>query len=307
METKIEAIQDIIGADAGNRGMAALIVPGDLLSAAQIFASSSPGTLLILSGFPCCIKESPPTETDGPPGALALARAGLALGYTRVTVVTDDCNAAVFAAASVGLTPNVTVQTFPAILSDADEKRLQELLSDCRLVIACERAGPGKDGKCYTMRGICMNNAGLIAPLHRLADERKAGVPFLAIGDGGNELGMGKVLDKIVNNPKIANGDQIGCVTVADHLIAASVSNWGGYALAAAAALVRSQQGESTAADWIQKCLPTSLDETALLERCVKAGCRDGVSGKMESTVDGMSLQTSLDILEEIRRVALRD
>jgi hypothetical protein len=72
--------------------------------------------------------------------------------------------------------------------------------------------------------------------LHRLVKE--ATVPFLAIGDGGNELGMGKVLDEIIKNPKIADGDKIGCAVAADFLIAASVSNWGGYALAAGAAVV---------------------------------------------------------------------
>jgi hypothetical protein len=82
------------------------------------------------------------------------------------------------------------------------------------------------------MRGIDMTAAGLIAPLHRLCSETQ--VPFLAIGDGGNELGMGKVMDEIVKNPKIANGEKIGCCVAADCFFAASVSNWGGYALSVA-------------------------------------------------------------------------
>merc|ERR1719330_1440974 len=91
-----------------------------------------------------------------------------------------------------------------------------------------------------------MTAKGLIAPLHQMVDmirnkpqKDQKKVYFIAIGDGGNELGMGKVIDKIRTNPKISNGDLIGAVTSADHLIAASVSNWGGYALAAACALVK--------------------------------------------------------------------
>jgi hypothetical protein len=42
-------------------------------------------------GFPCCVNESPPTETDGPPGTFAIARAAAAFGHI-VTVITDDCN-----------------------------------------------------------------------------------------------------------------------------------------------------------------------------------------------------------------------
>lgn len=164
-----------------------------------------------------------------------------------------------------------------------------------------------------------MNASGLIAPLHRFVEECNA--PFIAIGDGGNELGMGKVIDAIIANPKIADGDKIGCVVAADHLIAASVSNWGGYALAAAAALARAdarmtENLTSDAAadadanallinDYVQRCLPTEQEEIELLARCVAAGCRDGVSGKVEATVDGMPLETSLQCLRDLRAAAL--
>ena len=36
--------------------------------------------VVILSGFPCCINESPPTETDGPPGTIAIAKCIIGLG-----------------------------------------------------------------------------------------------------------------------------------------------------------------------------------------------------------------------------------
>lgn len=317
MENRINKLQDIIGTDAGDRGMKSLIVPGDLVAAGKIFGTlPTKSTVIVLSGFPCCVRETPPTETDGPPGALAIARAGLALGH-RVVLVTDDCNRAVFAAAcaAVGTTTGLEFETFPADFTDDDEKRFQKLATDCDLLIACERAGPGKDGKCYTMRGIDMNAAGLIAPLHRFVQE--SGAPFLAVGDGGNELGMGKCYDAIINNPQIADGEKIGCVVAADHLIAASVSNWGGYALAAAAALMRAAGDDRVKEDaltvedaaviqeYVQKCLPTEQEEIDLLDRCVAAGCRDGVSGKMEATVDGMPLETSLQCLRDIHAAAL--
>jgi hypothetical protein len=321
-----DAIQDIIGTDAGNRGMKSLIVPGDLRAAAEIIAalevqggggggpsssssSSSVGVVVILSGFPCCVKESPPTETDGPPGTFAIARALAALGHKAV-VVTDSCNEAVFAAAlqNLALPPDcgsVSLEVYPSTFTEDDEKRFCQLADSCKLLIACERAGPGKDGNCYTMREIDMNEKGLIAPLHRLVKESNS--PFLAIGDGGNELGMGKVIDNIINNPKISNGEKIGCVVAADHLIAASVSNWGGYALAAAVALAHLQKinnAKEDAATWIERCVPSEQEEIALLDRCVAAGCRDGVSGKMEATVDGMPLETSLQCLRDIRNAA---
>ncbi len=324
---KIQKIQDIIGRDDGDRGMKALIVKDDLLEGAIHIASllSSKDSMdqqthvVILSGFPCCVNESPPTETDGPPGAVAIAKCLLAFGqHVHVTIITDKCNEDVFQAAigDGGTLQNnkasnkIQLQTFPSEndMKEEDYKQMKEIVTKkCDLIVACERAGPGADGKCYTMRGIDMTSKGLIAPLHNMVDmvrmREDKNVKFIAIGDGGNELGMGKVIDKIQNNPKISNGELIGAVTCADHLIAASVSNWGGYALAAACALVKSDIEDSEEKNvkyWVEQCIPGTQHEIDLLDRCVSAGCRDGVSGKMEATVDGMPLQTSLDCLENI-------
>ena len=186
----------------------------------------------------------------------------------------------------------------------------------CDLIVSCERAGPAKDGICYTMRGIDMNAKGLIAPIHKIVDlarELRKDVKYIAIGDGGNELGMGKVIDKIRDSPKIKDGDKIGAVTVSDYLISASVSNWGGYALSGACAILKNEDAGTSASDevgvgagdWVDKYVPTEEDEVKLLDRCVKAGCRDGVSGEMEATVDGMPLATSMDCLSSIRSVCL--
>ena len=88
-----DEIQAIIGTDVGDRGMKSLIVPGDLEMAAKTLGTlESPSHIIILSGFPCCVNESPPTETDGPPGTYAIARAAAAFGHD-VTVITDECNA----------------------------------------------------------------------------------------------------------------------------------------------------------------------------------------------------------------------
>jgi hypothetical protein len=184
-----DSIQDIVGTDAGNRGMKCLIVPGDLEKAAILIASlDTPSTVVILSGFPCCVNESPPTETDGPPGTFAIARAVAAMGHKAV-VVTDTSNKAVFAAALENLAlpsgdcGSVVLQAYPPNLTKEDEQQFSQLAETCNLLIACERAGPANDGKCYTMRAIDMNEKGLIAPLHRLVVESK--VPFIGIGDGG--------------------------------------------------------------------------------------------------------------------------
>jgi Domain of unknown function (DUF4392) len=315
---RIQKIEDIISNDLGGRGISSLIVPGDLLVAGHLLASlqnsksaAHKTTVLVLSGFPCCVHEQPPTETDGPSGSLTIARAAIAFNF-RAVIVTDACNRDVFLAASRGI-PSIEIDSFPPVLSSADEARFQQLAKDCDLLVSCERPGPSYDGNCYTMRGVNMNEYKLIAPLHRFVELRQ-NVPFIAIGDGGNELGMGKAYHEIVTNPLIRLGDKIACVVAADRLIVAGVSNWDGYALAATAALLYAHRlirkrdsvdSEELIHFYVQQCLPSDLEEIELMQRCVAAGCRDGVTGQIDATVDDMPLEVSLQCLRDIRAAAL--
>ncbi|TWW71603.1 D-glutamate cyclase, mitochondrial [Takifugu flavidus] len=98
---------------------------------------------------------NPPDETDGPPGAIAMASMLLSLGK-KVTIITD--------------------------------RRAVNLNRD--IINECVKKG---------------------------------------IGDGGNELGMGKLKDKV--KAFMTNGKLIACDVPADYAITAGVSNWGGYAL----------------------------------------------------------------------------
>ena len=133
----------------------------------------------------------------------------------------------------------------------------------------------------------------------------------IEIDDQLTRHGSNQQLITILTNPQITNAPLISAVTSADHLIAASVSNWGSYALAAAIAVIytniNTNPDDTTKTtliskeQWINRCLPSKAEEISLLQRCVDAGCRDGVSGKMEATVDGMPLSTSLDCLEKNR------
>jgi hypothetical protein len=135
----------------------------------------------------------------------------------------------------------------------------------------------------------------------------KSRVKSIGIGDGGNEVGMGKVFDKIVNS-SIPNAPDIACVTAADDLITASVSNWGGYALAAAVALTATSDKYplfQSIHHAVESCLPNRLQETAICQRMVDCGGRDGLTAKNELMVDGMPLEKSLQILEEIAGIAV--
>eukprot|EP01043_Picozoa_sp_COSAG02_P081341 COSAG02_NODE_19821_length_863_cov_1.090314_2_plen_160_part_00 len=130
------------------------------------------------------------------------------------------------------------------------------------------------------------------------------------IGDGGNEVGMGKVIKAV--HQHINNGVSIGCTTPADFLITASVSNWGGYALAAALAAETLQQMRSESSssistlnveDLVDQMVPTPMEAKLVVQASLDAGARDGISGTAESvcSVDGMEWPTHEEMLLQIR------
>ena len=122
-----------------------------------------------------------------------------------------------------------------------------------------------------------------------------AGTVTIGIGDGGNEIGMGKIPhETIVKN--IPNGDLIHCRVPTDHLIVAGVSNWGAYAFAAGLFVL------------LDRKPPVDLfdpdRELAILEAMVREGpLVDGVTGKQTATVDGLSWDEYSRPLLDIRRI----
>jgi hypothetical protein len=170
-------MERLVQNDEGGRGIAEILLPsGELRDAAQTMLAAK--RVAVITGFPCMMKFTPPTETDGPLGALALSKCLLALGKD-VVVVTDECNEDVLLACAASTMCHKTdipsipagqfsMESFPAAteFNEADERRLQSLTESVDLVIAIERSGPCKDGRYLTMRGYDMSH--LVAPLEMM-------------------------------------------------------------------------------------------------------------------------------------------
>src|SRR5262249_49353145 len=75
-----------------------------------------------------------------------------------------------------------------------------------------------------------------MSPAHWLFEEapRNLEIKTIGIGDGGNEIGMGKIRWEIIRR-NIPRGGLIACRVPTDYLIVCGVSNWGAYGLAAGA------------------------------------------------------------------------
>lgn len=69
----------------GNRGIGHLLLKDELLQAA--LSLSHARSVLVTTGFPTHFSHEPPEETDGPPGAIALAAFLQALGKETAMVV----------------------------------------------------------------------------------------------------------------------------------------------------------------------------------------------------------------------------
>lgn len=307
----IRAIEEIITRDVGNRGIAAITLPDQLGPAAQNFLTAK--AVVILTGFPCRMKDSPPTETDGPPGAIALARAARKLGK-KAAIATDTTSGSVMdacaAAAGLKSDPQFTLLQYAplpeptspdrAAAADSLRKALESVAGEYDHTVAIERAGQAADGSFYTMRGFCMD--AFVAPLDPLLTigvSTDGSRTSTGIGDGGNEAGMGLVFDAIRKN--IPNGEKIACATAAGHLVTAGVSNWGGWGLVGAVEAILREQGKSVPEGAL---LPTEEEERRLADAMIASGARDGITGEMDGSVDGMPLERHLEVLASLRNAA---
>ena len=239
-----------------HRGMADVreeMTPGYLLRAAQLISASA-GRVYILTGFP--VENS--FETDGPAGAMALYRLCQHLGSDPV-ILSD---AKVVAA----LDDDFNCLSLPTSAGDSASVAADALYrSDPpALFISIERPGSAADGRCYNMAGSDITARCGSAEPYLV----QANCPTIAIGDGGNELGMGKVLDSLSKlNIQPA-------VSTCDELVVADVSNWAAYALC-------------TVARWLTD--PKDTAEHRIredLEYLVARGAIDGVTGKATPTED---------------------
>ena len=272
-------IEDII-LDRDRRGISQLRphLPADFCDRAARLILDNPGTALITTGF--YILDAGLVETDGPPGAIAIGNALDTLGY-HVVYVTDAHGAPVMNAIK---NPDSRVIEFP-ITDDAESQRFAaDLLADLNpaVLIAIERCGFTHDLKFRNMRGRD------ITPYNARIDYLFADHPAsVGIGDGGNEIGMGNLADEVTRVDSLV---KIPCVTRVTAPILASVSNWGGYGLAASLSKLTRRN-----------LLPSVEQDMATLRLTVDTGAVDGMSALQEYKADGFTLEENAQTIIQLQ------
>ncbi len=277
-----DSIDQLLALDLGGRGIARFFVPGGAARAAAALRRAR--RVLVVTGF----NVGPDTaETDGPPGAAVLGRALRALG-AHVRYVVD---APVVAPLSAALA--VLGEPDDIVVSDGGERAARALLAGERPthLVAIERPGRTRRGEYLSARA--QSVAEWNAPLDALFLVRGArGRPVtVGVGDGGNEIGMGRVRARLGRSPLA----RIASVVSVDHLVVAGTSNWGAYGIVAALGRLAGRA-----------LLHTPAEERRLVEACAATGAVDGLTRRREPTVDGLPLEVHAAVVELLRIAALR-
>jgi D-glutamate cyclase len=293
---RIDKIEAAIQREVG-RGATALFAAsrGGLWGAVSALAASPPVHVGILTGFFVPRAMPPAAETDGPAGAallaLALSRIGVGCRVLTDTACRSACEAAL-SGAGVGSVPVDAV---------APDEALDPVIAAWRghgvdWMIAIERCGLSADGRPRNMRGEDVGaHAGPLDHVFTAGPWRT-----IAIGDGGNEVGMGALPAGLIADA-MPLGAAIACVTPADHLITAGVSHWGAYALIAGLAAANAGWRET-----LLECLDPAIDARILTALVERGPAVDGVTLGWTRTIDGLDLAAHSAVRDRVRNNALR-
>ncbi len=179
--------------------------------------------------------------------------------------------------------PGCEVIQFPILDCAGSQAYAEQLIEkyNPQGLISVERCGITRDGICVNFRG-----ADISAHNAKIDYLFRPGLPSIGIGDGGNEIGMGNLVDVIPGLPGLPLEP---AVTRTSHLIIASVSNWGCYGLLAAM---------SALTGW--PYLPSLEEEEERIRSIVEFGACDGTTGRQTYGVDGFTIEENLEILSRL-------
>jgi hypothetical protein len=262
-------------------------------------------TILIVTGF-----IIPPwfrPEHDGPAGAVTLARAlNLGLDITPVIVAESTVKERMGGLAKAcgfevddydgakNFPRRIALEELP-VDNETARQSAMTILDEMNpsLVITIEKASPNEKGIYHT--GVGYDVTAIEGKVQYLMKEaKKRGIFTIAIGDGGNEVGMGCI--KEIVKRVLPTGSRCGCPCGAgthsdiatDLLLVAMVSNWGAYAIEALLA--------------IAKARPEIMHDRALEERVfqasVSAGFIDPAAGFSMDSSDAIDKSVHLAIVD---------
>jgi hypothetical protein len=251
----------------------------------------------------------PKGEVDGLLGTAALARTlVMALG-ADVTILTEARVEEPLRAACEGATLNFTTDgprmandvRFLAmpIDDDACSQQAEELLeAGPSAVVAIEKLSPNSKGIIHGVTGISYHDEHA-NPKYLVDGARSRGILTVGVGDGGNEVGFGAIEAAVAEIMPAGGACVCGCgggsaaAVGTDVLVAAAISNWGAYGIAAMIC-------------WLRRTPQHLIDERNLermLTDVVAAGAFDGCFARPVLCDDGVPLEVNQGMVTMLRSI----
>ena len=274
-------IEDII-MSYSNRGMPILrehLPKNYCKESAEYILYWKKGVIFIATGF----YVAGHAETDGPPGALILCLILKKLGYIPVILTDKYCQ---------NFFEKYDIKIIYMDIKMENENKInfiEKAINEYNPVgmISIERCGLNTENKYANMRNIDISEH--TAEIDLFFSNYYNKIPTIGIGDGGNEIGMGN-LEYIIKD----NLNLLPCKIKVDKLIISSVSNWGGYGLAAYLCLLTKN-----------KEFFETVEETVknYIKYIISLGSVDGVTHENKEKVDGNDIDIELNIIRSLLKV----
>ena len=330
-----ETIDRMVSLDVSSRGVIATLYslvrdkigePLCMAAARLLCERVKPGDVVfIATGQPDRPTINPAiSESDGPPGAAALARA-LHRGLEAVPIVLCEdalvpgVGAVMQAADFRVMTPEEAIECVAGKLrSEAEHGRgdgavglglhspihgaavlgfpidKQEAETRARAlvetyapaaVVTIEKGGMNDHGYLFGTRGTELTESHVAKADYLIREAAARGIATVGVGDGGNEIGFGIIEDEIKKHipygakARVEGRGGIAAHTATDVMVAAAISNWGGYGIAACLAARLKD--------------PAVFHDAAVEERILRvsadASFIDGATGWVAPSADGVA------------------
>ncbi len=276
--------------------VARAISPEPLVLAAARLLDRPPSEIAIVTGA-AVPGYMPVGENDGPFGSVVLATALTRLGH-RVTIYTDpDALPPIdMLLERAGLATDVR----PLTLGDSNQQI--DIAGQHDLFVAIERLGGNRHGYIYGVTGVSRSpHRANVDTIFRTA--AVLGKPTLGIGDGGNEIGFGRVhaeLERRLPDHTMASktpcGGGVFSVVPTDVLAVGTSSNIGTYGVVAALALLKRDASLCHTPD----------EEVALHHVGVGLGLVDGGGGERIPWCDGIPADANAALVRLMQNIVER-
>ncbi len=318
-------LDDLMNLDPRGYGVCRILYPAareymkaplSMRFAEALLSKIKPDSLVyILTGF--VLLPFGKAEMDGIIGSVLLARALVKCGTKPVLVIPEDnLEAAKKLSAVAGIhcyTDIADVIKYPismaAITFTKDAEKAEEQTARMlehgmpAAVVAIEAPGANEKGVYHNATGLDVSC--LEAKSDILFEKLKCmGVPTFAIGDLGNEIGMGTLREQLLTYiPYAGIGEgqdtescRCGCLggiaaqTSAEYILTATVSDWGTYAVLSAMSFLTEQLDLT----------PTPEMEKEMIYTASRAGMID-MYGWLVPAIDGMDWTINVSLVSLMR------